>query len=233
MINLIRVSILAHAKQIQVLTLLVLSIFSQPLRAADSNRHSIDFTGSWELDYQLSDHVNEKIRWLYVQAKSEAERQMERARNSRHYYMDPMMGNFQAIIGLGRLAEKIAQATVLTIEQVNDHIIINRNDDFALICDFRATEPTLSPIGEEVCGWDEDQLIFQIALPDGMQVFHRLSIATDGTRMNIATTVRIAGIYYPFTLNRVYMPFEPGEGMFNCEYTIASQTTCTLGGNSE
>ena len=42
----------------------------------------------------------------------------------------------QSVVGLGRLAEKIAQATVLTIAQEDDHIVINRNDDFALVCDF-------------------------------------------------------------------------------------------------
>ena len=36
------------------------------------NRHNVDFSGSWELDYQLSDHPSEKIRYLYVQAKAQA-----------------------------------------------------------------------------------------------------------------------------------------------------------------
>lgn len=203
------------------------------LHAEEVRPFDVDFSGSWELDYQLSDHTNEKIRWLYIQAKAEAEKQVERARRDRYFRMDPQYANFQAVIGLGRLAEKIAQATVLTIEHADDHIVINRNDDFALICDFKDTEPVESPFGREACGWDRDQLLFELALPDGLRVLHRLSLAPDKRRMNIATTVRIDGIVYPFTLNRVYMPFEPGEGMFNCEYTIASQTTCTLSGSTE
>ena len=115
-------------------------ISTQQLLGAGVNRHGVDFSGDWELDYQLSDHPNEKIRWLYVQARAEAERQMDRARNNRSFRMDPQIGNYHTIIGMGRLAEKIAQATVLDITQEDDHIVINRNDDFALICDFGISE---------------------------------------------------------------------------------------------
>lgn len=196
------------------------------------NRHNVDFSGSWELDYQLSDHPSEKIRYLYVQAKAQAERALERAQNSGRY-VDPRIFNVQSVVGLGRLTEKIAQATVLTITQENDHVVINRNDDFALICDFGDMGWKQSAIGTEGCAWDEDQLAFQIALPDGLSVYHQFSIAADRSRINVATTVKVSGISYPFTLNRVYRPFEPGEGMFECTYTIANQTSCTLSGSNE
>ena len=196
------------------------------------NRHNVDFSGSWELDYQLSDHPSEKIRYLYIQARAQAERAAERAKNSGRY-VDPRIFNVQSVIGLGRLTEKIAQATVFTITQEADHIVINRNDDFALVCDFGEMGWKENAIGIEGCAWDEDQLAFQIALPDGLSVFHQFSIASDRSRINVATTVKVSGNSYPFTLNRVYMPFEPGEGMFECTYTIANQTTCTLSGSNE
>ena len=196
------------------------------------NRHNVDFSGSWELDYQLSDHPSEKIRYLYIQARAQAERAAERAQNSGRY-VDPRIFNVQSVVGLGRLTEKIAQATVLTITQEDDHIVINRNDDFALVCDFGEMGWKGNVIGAEGCAWDEDQLAFQIALPDGLSVFHQFSIAADRSRINVATTVKVSGISYPFTLNRVYMPFEPGEGMFECTYTIANQTSCTLSGRNE
>lgn len=195
-------------------------------------REVIDFTGHWELDYQLSDHTNEKIRWLYVQAKSDYERQIERSKASGVRTMDSSLGNFQSIIGLGRLAEIVAQATVLDITQDKNHIVIKRDEDFALICDFRSKEATRNTVGIEACGWRNDQLAFQIVLPDGLIVHHLLSLAADRSRMNIATTVAVSGTAYPFTLNRVYMPYEPGQGMFDCDYTIANQTTCSLGGSA-
>ncbi len=188
----------------------------------------VDFTGSWELDYQRSDQPNEKIRWLYVQAKAKAARELQRARNDRHYRVDPRLGNTQAVIGLGRLAEKIAAATVFTIQQEQDHIVIKRNDDFALICDFNAREATENPFGKEDCSWRGKQLSFLTVLPDGLVVQHLFSLLPGQRRLNVATTVRISGVSYPFTLNQTYVPFDPGEGMYDCEYTIANQTTCTL-----
>jgi hypothetical protein len=196
------------------------------------NSHNIDYSGSWELDYQLSDHSSDKIRRLYVQARAKAERAMERAQRNRNF-IDPQLFNINSVIGLGRLAEKIAQATVLTITQKADHIVIERDDDFSLVCDFNDIGIKQSAIGVEGCEWQEDQLTFQIALPDGLNVFHRLSIAADRSRLNVATTVSISGMAYPFTLNRVYMPFEPGEGLYNCEFTVANQTSCTLGGSKQ
>ena len=212
----------------------VVLVALMPVRvtAEAPNRHNVDFSGSWELDYQLSDHPSEKIRYLYIQARAQAERAAERAKNSGRY-VDPRIFNVQSVVGLGRLTEKIAQATVLTIAQEDDHIVINRNDDFALVCDFGEMGWKENAIGIEGCAWDEDQLAFQIALPDGLSVFHQFSIAADRSRINVATTVKVSGISYPFTLNRVYMPFEPGEGMFECTYTIANQTTCTLSGSNE
>jgi hypothetical protein len=139
----------------------------------------------------------------------------------------------QSIVGLGKLAEKIAQATVLTIAQEDDHIVINRNEDFALVCDFKEIGWQENAIGIEGCTWDEDQLAFKIALPNGLRILQQFSIAADRSRINVATTVKVSDISYSFTLNRVYMPFEPGEGMFECTYTIAKQTTCTLSDRNE
>ena len=155
---------------------ILVALISVQVTAEAPNRHNVDFSGSWELDYQLSDHSSEKIRYLYVQAKAQAERAAERAQNSGRY-VDPRIFNVQSVIGLGRLAEKIAQATVLTISQEDDHIVIKRNDDFALVCDFGEMGWKESAIGTEGCAWYEDQLAFQIALPEGLSVFHQFSIA--------------------------------------------------------
>lgn len=193
--------------------------------AEGANRYEVSFAGNWELDYQMSDHPSEKIRHVYTETRAALERELQR--QSR--YVDPQMLNLSSIVGLGRLAERIAQATVLNISQAADHIIVKRNDDFALTCDFDQMNEQQSVIGSEACHWEEDQLVFRIALPDGLRVQHRLSIARDRSRLNVATTVQLAGVRYPFTLNMVYMPYEEGESQYRCEFTIAKQTTCTLG----
>ena len=213
------------------LCLLLLASLPCFVLASEINPHDVDFSGDWELDYQLSDHPSEKIRRVYIETKSAIERELQRQGNRGRVLMDPQRLNLSSIFGLGRLAERIAQATVLNVDQDTGHIEIHRNDDFTLICNFRDMQARESVIGAEVCSWDEDQLIFEIGLPDGLHVLQKLSIAKDRSRLNIATTVRIAGIRFPFTLNRVYMPFEPGEGLYRCEHTIAKQTTCTLGGS--
>ena len=209
---------------------LLLLLLPMMLAATEVNRHNIDFSGNWELDYQLSDHPNEKIRQVYIETRSRIEAQMRRQGNQA-VIVDQSFFNLHSIIGLGQLAERIGQATVLDIKQRDRHIVIQRNDDFSLICDFDDMQRKASMIGAEACAWDEDQLIFRIVLPDGLNVGHKLSVAADRSRLNIATTVWIEGVGYPFTLNRVYMPFEPGEGLYHCEYTIARQTTCSLGGS--
>ena len=195
-----------------------------------SKKHSpgIDFTGAWEIDYQQSEEPNAKIRRLYAQMKSKAERELQRARSDRNYHIDSRVSNPQTIIGLGRLAEKIAAATVLNIKQYQDHIIIKRNDDFALICDFNWGELTESPLGKESCRWQKNRLSFLIVLPDGLIVRHLFSIGSSQRQLQVATTVEMSGGNYPFTLNRVYVPLDPSESMYDCKYTIANQTTCSL-----
>ncbi len=213
------------------LCLILLAVLPCLAAASEINPHDVVYSGNWELDYQLSDHPSEKIRQVYIETKSAVERELQRQGSRRRALMDQQVLNISSIVGLGRLAERIAQATVLNVKQDADHIEIQRNDDFALICNFSDMRPKASVIGAEACAWDEDQLTFEIALPDGLHVRQKMSIAADRSRLNIATTVQISGLRFPFTLNRVYMPFEPGEGMYQCEYTIATQTSCTLGGS--
>ena len=104
------------------------------LTVAEINRHAVKFEGNWELAYQLSDHSNEKIRRVYIETRSRIEAQLRR-QNGRSVTVDPGRLNLQSIVGLGQLAERISQATVLDIRQSEDDIIIERNDDFSLICD--------------------------------------------------------------------------------------------------
>lgn len=222
----------SRAHSLSGLLLFLFACLPPAASAEEPNRFDIDFSGSWELDYQLSDHPDQKIRRQYEQARIRAERLAERASNQGRY-VDPQVLNFRSIIGLGKLAGKIAQATVLTINQGSDHVVIDRNEDFALVCDFNEMGWREHAFGAQGCEWQSDQLVFWMILPDGLHVSHRLSLAADRSRLNIATTVSLDGIRYPFTLNRVYMPFEPGEGLYDCEYTLARQKTCTLRGNRE
>lgn len=200
------------------------------------NRSHTDFSGFWELNAQMSEDPIEKIRWLYTVARSEAERRQARGSTNRREATlinagRRPLGNIEAIIGLGQLAAMISEATVLTITQTDEQITIGRNDDFALVCDFTVGQNAESSLGQERCGWLNRQLAFEINLPEGLRVSHLLTLAPDGNRLNLATTVQSSRASAPFTLNRVYVPFEPAEDLYDCEYTIVHKTTCKLGGS--
>ena len=42
---------------------------------------SVDFSGSWELDYKLTENPRDKLRWLYEVARSQLQQQNAAMRN--------------------------------------------------------------------------------------------------------------------------------------------------------
>lgn len=186
-----------------------------------------DFAGSWEVDYERSESTEEKLRYLYDITRSHYQRQISRQDQNFHA-VQAARAELQGLIDLGRLAEIITRPQVLTIEQSTEDILVERQGNFALTCDFDDGEITDNALGKEVCTWDKDQLIFHLELPGGLSVNHRLAISRNGQRLNLATTVISDSISQRFSINRVYMPFEPGEGMYECEFTLAKKKTCYL-----
>ena len=187
-----------------------------------------DFSGSWEMDYRSSDQADEKIRWQYMEALA-AEERARQSEDSRYRSaaLDHLRaGNLsQGIVAIGRFTEEISRANVLTIRQNPERITIEREDDYALTCEFSLAPKVDSPFGQEGCVWYGDQLIFDLKLPEGLNVRHTLSKGVD--RVNLATSVYYDRI--PFTLNRVYTPFVPGDEQYDCEFKVATLKTCTLG----
>jgi len=195
-----------------------------------------DFSGSWELDYELSENPNDKLRFLYEVTRSQIQQrlavQRDQVRSGRipsTPVSEATINALQGVVNLGRLAEIISRPTVLTIEQSLENIVVQREGEFALTCDFLENEQFQSLLGRESCGWQDNQLIFEVSLPEGLLVQHRLVLSGNGKRLNVATTVGSTAINQLFTLNRVYMPFELGKGMYECEYSLAKKKTCRLG----
>jgi hypothetical protein len=195
-----------------------------------------DFSGSWELDYELSENPSDKLRFLYEVTRSQIQQQMAVQRDQVRSGRMPStpvsaatINSLQGVVNLGRLTEMISRPTVLTIEQSPENIIVQREAEFALTCDFVNGEQSKSMLGREACGWQDNQLIFEVSLPEGLLVQHRLVLSGNGKRLNVATTVGSTAINQLFTLNRVYMPFELGKGMYECEYSLAKKKTCRLG----
>jgi len=191
-----------------------------------------DFNGFWELDFENSEHPNDKLRYLYEVTLSHYQRRVNSSdpqfRDSAIRAMDELRG----IVNLGRLAELITRTTVLEINQDDSHILVDREDNFSLACEFANTEISGDALGRERCGWRNGQLIFDIRLPEGLAIQHRLVKAADGRRLNISTTLASDGISQAFSVNRVFIPFERGKGAFECEYILGKGKVCSMGGDS-
>ncbi len=180
----------------------------------------VDFSGSWELSYQQSDRVEENAELLRLIAIAK-----QRRANSRYDRSPfPVLPSLELV----RLADSISQTQVVEIEQDEFSIEVNREDDFPLTCEFVGDQAygLVDPLGSEICGWDSHQLVFGFALPDSLDIVQRLTLAPDGERLNVATTVRRRGSARAFTLNRVYNKFEPLPEEFDCRYNVAGTKSC-------
>lgn len=203
-----------------------------PMPTDLSSGPAVNLSGAWEVDYKLTENAQEKLLFLYEIARSQL-RQEQRRRD------DPAVSNRQTVqraiddlnglIKLGTLADSMNQANVLRIEQGDGYVLVKRDDDFALTCEIGSDVPSLR-YGEEWCGFDNNgQLIFASRLPEGLDIVHRFMLSDNGERLSVATTVKTPALSEAYTINRVYMPFEEGGSLYNCEFTLAKKKSCWLG----
>lgn len=187
-----------------------------------------DLSGSWERNYSRDDEVNAVLYQLYYQ--------LSRISPDRRYSTSPGVAmpssrDMASVMALARLAELITRPHVLTISQNEHEISIERADDFAMLCAFYdgVAKGTESDYGTEICGWDGEQLISSLVLPDGLQVTHRFTISEDGEQLRVATTVSSSTSRVPFTLRRFYTKFERPAPTFNCIETLSMKRVCSTG----
>ncbi len=192
----------------------------------------LDLSGSWERDYSRGDIVSVEVDRVL--------RQIYRSPT------DPAMGNnsrlggtstsdsrrrVAALLALAQLADIITSVDTLTISQSEHQISVERKGDFAITCEFYdgiAQGPTTG-YGNEVCGWDGDQFVSRLILPDGLRVTHRFTKSADGNNLHVATTVSSSTSHTPFTLDRFYALFERPSSDFNCIETLSMKRVCSTG----
>ncbi len=199
--------------------------------------HTVDFSGSWEMDYGRSDKLDDRLRSIFKELQRQAERQTRTSgsdrssRNTTGSSSDGLSSLLAGIIPLARLADYITTSQILEIEQSDTDIRVEREDTFTLNCNFTSetAEAVKDNSGGELCGWDEHQLVFVIALTDGTHINHRLTLAPDGQQLHIATTVSRSS-RSAFTLNRVYYRFDPLAPDYQCEFTLSRGNVCTRSG---
>ena len=132
---------------------------------------------------------------------------------------------------LARLAELITRPDELTISQTDYEILVERKDDFALLCAFYdgVAKPTDSPFGREICGWDDNRLISLQQMPDGLTVVNRFEISDDKKQLRVITTVASDAARMPFTLSHYYWRIERIPPTYECIETLSMKRVCSTG----
>jgi hypothetical protein len=189
---------------------------------------SVDFTGSWEADYSRSETVVEQYQAMMNQLQREAQRRARQGGNQPAVGVYAM-GSGADLYALARMAEIITESQLLEIRQEENEITVKREGNFALHCEFYPGQlhRVETPLGDEICGWDGHQLVFSIALPEGLGIRHRLTLDSRGERLQIATTVTSSQSPYPFTVDKVYRRFDPTADGITCRQTLSRGRVCT------
>jgi len=213
---------------LSVVVVLVAGCSSRPPAVTDDMRRvdgelPADFSGNWERDYARSDEVDDVLRRVWYE--------LSRAQQDPAYPAPSTPRNLNSLLPLARLAEEITRPDVLTITQDETRILVEREDDFAITCEFHGgvAAPTDSDYGTELCGWDGEHLVSHLELPRGLEVTHRMTVSGDQESLRIVTTVASPTSRLPFTLRRFYRKFEYMPSGFRCIETLSKKRVCSTG----
>ncbi len=201
----------------------------------------LDFSGSWEKDFGRSDNWEDELsRTLRVRQESAA-RQQSSPGSSRIPSAPPIsIGNINLprsrgrganMVNLARLAEYISRQNTIEIKQTRDEIRIERSGEAALVCgvEYELQRTFESEHGVEVCGWDGQQLVFQIMLPDDLIIMHRFTVASNQQVLNLLTSVYSKG-GDPFNLRLAFNKYQAPRDEFNCIQTLSRGQVCNQSG---
>lgn len=194
-----------------------------PQRSADP----VDMSGNWELDYARSDNLQARFNAMMRELRERVARSSaERGRGGPTIAVGSSQ---ESLLGLAQMAELVTQSQLLEIEQSRIAIRVEREGNFTLTCDHGPNAPRLTDygVGRESCFWDGTQLVFQIRLPDGLDIVHRLSVSAARDTLAIVTSLYSAGVSAPFTVRRIYRRYEPGQSVYRCTETLTRGRVCT------
>jgi hypothetical protein len=185
-------------------------------------------TGNWEVDYARSDNIQRRFNTIIRQLQQEAERRARAAERGQTYSGTPMSSG-RELLALAEMAEIITAPELLEVIQTDNTVRVKRENSFALICVTDRPPPTVTqtPFGEERCGWDGHQLFFDITLPDGLSIRHRMTRSALADSLVLQTAVYSPSVREPFIVNRVYSRFDPAKAGYRCTQTLSKGTVCT------
>ncbi|MDT8400047.1 MAG: hypothetical protein RQ899_15710 [Pseudomonadales bacterium] len=185
----------------------------------------VDFSGSWERNYQLGDQFEEELNFMYF----DLSRSAQRSSQSDSSFGGVQAGSFNSMLALARMADEITRSPTLEITQSDASMRVRRPEEFALACNFRENNLTAqsNPYGIEQCGWDADRMIFHISLPGSLTILHRFTLSEDQQQLNITTTLSSRYAPSPFTLSRYYVRYHQRPDEFDCTLTLTRNKVCT------
>lgn len=213
-------------------TVVLVACSSEPELRAGIGKVSapVDFSGDWEVDYSQSENIRDRYDMMIRDLQRQVER---RARGGMAQSNGSVSlggaGSGESLYALARMAELITDVQLLDIEQDDIEVSVKREGNFALQCEFHADRLHKhdTSLGSELCGWDGHQLVFHVAVPEGLRIVHRFTLGPEGQRLNIATTVQSQQVSYPFTINRVYNRYDPESSGIRCKQTLTRGRVCT------
>lgn len=210
-----------------------LSVLNSAISAEDpfaqgrSARLRPNFEGSWEKDFGRSDKWDVELQRTIDQLNREMERSQGRGDGGNIGISGSRRGAGN-LISHARLAELITRQTTMRIVQTDTEVRIERPGDAALICSTKNSDEDSfnSPHGKEYCGWDRQQLVFQISLADGVFIEHRFSVDPGGESLSMLTSVSSRNSL-PFNLISFYNSYDAPEDGIHCVQTLSRGRVCS------
>jgi hypothetical protein len=199
----------------------------EPAQLPDETEYEVvDMSGNWEKDFQLSDDFETEFNLYMFDIQRRINPQQDGI--NRGFGGGGASGSMESIVGLARFTEEITRMPILNIEQDRSRVNIDREDDFALFCEFfnRQNIVTETPFGTEQCGWNREQLLFLLNLTDGLQIYYQVTLSPDSRQLNITTTVTSDQVSTAMTISNYYRRYDVPESNIDCILTLTRNNVC-------
>lgn len=186
-----------------------------------------DMSGHWEKNYQLSDDFNSRIA-LYI---ADIQRRYTTPQSRGDVQGIPFGSslNNESIRGLARFAEELTRMPLLEIAQNDTDIQVKREADFTLRCHYedRQYVQSTNAFGSDVCGWNDQRMLFRMGMGGGLDITHQFSLSPDGSMLDLTTTVNSAAVAVPLVIRNIYRRYANPDENYNCQLTLTRSTVCT------
>ena len=200
---------------------------SAPAPETFSSQPVSDLSGHWEVDYAQSDSVQTQINARFREVQREMRRRQDAIEQGARYQARPV-GDVDTLIALAKMAELVTEPSVLTIEQDQRWLRIERDSSFALTC--RLDEQSgadVSQLGAEWCWWDGRQWHFAVQLPEGLLVEHRFVISEERDALAQRTVMSVKGTGTQLEVMRVFARYDNTNRGYRCTETLSKGLVCT------